>query len=71
MVADVDKAVARLAELPGVRILGQVKQVAGDSPVAGNRWTYLRTPWGLLLELVERSGVADPPRFVGPDDWSR
>ncbi len=72
VVADVDEAVARLAELPGVRILGQVKQVASDSPrVAGNRWTYLRTPWGLLLELVDRSRVADPPRFVGPEDWSR
>jgi catechol 2,3-dioxygenase-like lactoylglutathione lyase family enzyme len=70
VVDDVDAAVAHLEQVPGVRILGDVKQVAGDSPrVAGNRWTYLLAPWGLMIELVDRSRVADPPRFVGPEDW--
>nr|WP_308797842.1 VOC family protein [Agromyces protaetiae] len=70
VVDDVDAAVAHLERVPGVRILGGVKQVAGDSPrVAGNRWTYLVAPWGLMIELVDRSRVADPPRFVGPEDW--
>jgi hypothetical protein len=37
--------------------------------VAGNRWTYFLTPWGLLMEIVDRSRVADPPPLVGPADW--
>ena len=70
VVDDVDAAVRYLAGVPGVRILGEVKQVASDSPhVAGNRWTYLTTPWGQQLELVDRSRVEDPPAFVGPQDW--
>ena len=48
-------------------MLGERKEVAGDSPrVAGNRWTYFITPWGLLMEIVDRSRVASPPRLVGP-----
>ena len=61
-----------LRDIPGVRVLGDRKEVAGDSPrVAGNRWTYFLTPWGLLMELVDRSRVADPPALVGPADWHR
>lgn len=70
VVDDVDAAADYLRSVPGARILGGVKQVGDDSPrVAGNRWTYAVTPWGLLIELIDRSRVADPPRFVGPDDW--
>lgn len=69
-VEDVDVACEYLATIPGVRLLGDVKQVAADSPtVAGNRWTYFQTPWGLTMELVDRSRVTDLPRFVGPGDW--
>ena len=69
-VADVDQAVAVLRGIPGVRLLGDRKEVAGDSPrVAGNRWIYFLTPWGLLMEIVDRSRVADPPPLVGPADW--
>ncbi|WP_405658348.1 VOC family protein [Streptomyces sp. NBC_01166] len=69
-VDDVDEAVSMLRGIPGVRVLGERKEVAGDSPrVAGNRWTYFLTPWGLLVEIVDRSRVADPPPFVGPADW--
>ena len=70
VVADVDDAVEVLRSIPGVRILGERKEVGADSPlVAGNRWTYFLTPWGLLMELVDRSRVVAPPRFVGPADW--
>ena len=66
-VADVDQAVAVLRGIPGVRLLGDRKEVAGDSPrVAGNRWIYFLTPWGLLMEIVDRSRVADPPPWSAP-----
>ncbi|MEU8876741.1 VOC family protein [Streptomyces javensis] len=69
-VADVDTAVEHLRS-HGARLLGHTKEVGPDSPrVAGNRWTYLRTPWGLLIELVDRSRVHSPPPLVGPDDWT-
>ena len=69
-VEDVDEAIAHLTQIPGVRILGGRKEVGQDSPsVAGNRWTYFVTPWGLLMELVDRSRVQNPPNFVGPADW--
>ena len=72
VVDDVDEAVTVLRAIPGVRILGERKEVAGDSPrVAGNRWTYFLTPWGLLMEIVDRSRVADPPPLVGPADWQQ
>ncbi len=72
VVNDVDEAVAHLSGIEGVRILGGRKEVGGDSPaVAGNRWTYFQTPWGLLMELVDRSRVQHPPNLVGPADWNR
>ncbi|GMA22551.1 hypothetical protein GCM10025864_03100 [Luteimicrobium album] len=68
-VTDVDEAIARLEAVPGVRVLGGRKEVGGDSPrVAGNRWTYVTTPWGLLIELVDRSRVRHPPDLIGPAD---
>jgi len=72
VVDDVDAAVEHLRGIDGVRILGGRKEVGGDSPsVAGNRWTYFRTPWGLHMELVDRSRVKDAPELVGPADWNR
>jgi catechol 2,3-dioxygenase-like lactoylglutathione lyase family enzyme len=71
-VDDVDEALAVLRHIPGVRLLGDRKEVGGDSPrVAGNRWSYFLTPWGLLMELVDRSRVSDPPALIGPADWLR
>lgn len=70
-VDDVDEAFEVLRGIPGVRILGPRKEVAADSPtVAGNRWGYFVTPWGLLIELVDRSRVQNPPRLIGPADWT-
>jgi catechol 2,3-dioxygenase-like lactoylglutathione lyase family enzyme len=70
VVDDVDEAIGVLRGLPGVQVLGDRKEVAGDSPrVAGNRWTYFLTPWGLLMEIVDRSKVVDPPSLIGPADW--
>jgi catechol 2,3-dioxygenase-like lactoylglutathione lyase family enzyme len=63
---DIDGACRRLAAVPGVRILGEVKTVGPGSPVTGTRWTYFVTPWGLQMELVDRSSVRHPPAFVVP-----
>ena len=72
VVDDVDQAIAHLDTIPGVRVLGGRKEVGSDSPsVAGNRWTYFLTPWGLLMELVDRSRVKNPPNLVGPAEWNR
>ncbi|MDH6135577.1 catechol 2,3-dioxygenase-like lactoylglutathione lyase family enzyme [Kitasatospora sp. MAA4] len=48
---DIDAAVAQLAARPGVRVLGGIDTVT-DGPIAGARWVYLTTPWGMQLELV-------------------
>jgi catechol 2,3-dioxygenase-like lactoylglutathione lyase family enzyme len=55
-----------LAAYPRVRLLGEIKTVGPGSPVAGTRWTYFMTPWGLQMELVDRAGVVDLPEFVTP-----
>ncbi|WP_424887168.1 VOC family protein [Streptomyces sp. XH2] len=50
-VEDVDKAVAYLREQPGVTILGEPETIE-DGPIAGDRWVYFTTPWGLHMELI-------------------
>ncbi|MFD4522529.1 nitroreductase/quinone reductase family protein [Streptomyces sp. NPDC058470] len=50
-VDDVDKAVAYLREVPGVTILGEPETIT-DGPIAGDRWVYFTTPWGLHMELI-------------------
>ncbi|MBG0566342.1 VOC family protein [Actinoplanes aureus] len=50
-VDDVDRAVAYLQEQPGVRILGKPETIE-DGPIAGDRWVYFTTPWGMHLELI-------------------
>lgn len=50
-VTDVDAAVAYLRTQPGVRILGEPETIL-DGPIAGDRWVYFLTPWGMQLELI-------------------
>lgn len=50
-VDDVDRAVAYLEQQPGVRILGKPETIE-DGPIAGDRWVYFTTPWGMQLELI-------------------
>ncbi len=52
LVDDFDAAMERLREVPGVRLLGQASILSEDHPLAGRRWIYFQTPWGLQLELV-------------------
>lgn len=50
-VTDVETAVAYLRTCPGVRILGD-PQTVNDGPIAGDRWVYFLTPWGMQMELI-------------------
>lgn len=50
-VTDVDAAAAYLRTQPGVRILGEPQTIV-DGPIAGDRWVYFLTPWGMQMELI-------------------
>jgi catechol 2,3-dioxygenase-like lactoylglutathione lyase family enzyme len=50
-VNDVDAAVAYLRTQPDVRILGEPETIV-DGPIAGDRWVYFLTPWGMQMELI-------------------
>jgi len=51
-VTDLDAAVRYLRGQPGVQLLGTARTIQ-DGPIAGNRWIYFRTPWGMQMELVQ------------------
>lgn len=65
-VDDVDAALEYFSALPGVSTRGGANTVAAG-PVAGSRWGYVQTPWGMQLEFVNRDVVKDGPRFAGPE----
>lgn len=50
-VDDIEAAVDALGRQPGVRVLEGVEAVP-DGPIAGTRWVYFLSPWGMQLELV-------------------
>ncbi|WP_156755612.1 VOC family protein [Actinokineospora pegani] len=50
-VTDVDEAAAYLRSQPGVRLLGDPETIT-EGPIAGDRWLYFLTPWGMQLELI-------------------
>ncbi|MER7009191.1 VOC family protein [Dactylosporangium sp. NPDC000555] len=50
-VDDVDKATEYLRQYPGVTILGEPETIV-DGPIAGDRWVYFTTPWGMSMELI-------------------
>jgi hypothetical protein len=50
-VTDVDAAVAYLRTQPGVRVLGEPQTIV-KGPIAGTRWVYFLTPWGMQMELI-------------------
>jgi catechol 2,3-dioxygenase-like lactoylglutathione lyase family enzyme len=54
-VDDIDEARAYLCSVPGVTLLEGPNGVAEDSPVAGQRWFYFLTPWGMTMELTSDS----------------
>lgn len=50
-VDDVDRAVEYLVSVPGVKILGEAQTIT-DGPIAGDRWVYFLTPWGMQMEVL-------------------
>ena len=50
-VSDINAAIAYLRSQPGVEVLGE-PQVIQRGPIAGSRWVYFLTPWGMQLELT-------------------
>lgn len=52
VVDDVDEAVERLRQVPGVKVLGATSVIDPPHPLAGRKWVYFLTPWGHQLELV-------------------
>ncbi len=51
-VDDVDAAVAYLKTVPGVKVLGDPETIT-EGPIAGDRWVYFITPWGLQMEVLK------------------
>jgi catechol 2,3-dioxygenase-like lactoylglutathione lyase family enzyme len=75
-VDDVDAAAEYLRAQPDVTILGD-PQTIHEGPIAGDRWVYFTTPWGMGMEVLNMpAGMpyerATPARRYGPseDSWS-
>jgi len=66
----IESALDDLVGYPGVQVLGSINTVPDTAPVgAGVRWAYLRTGWGLHLELVDRSVAKGAlPNYIRPLD---
>jgi catechol 2,3-dioxygenase-like lactoylglutathione lyase family enzyme len=50
-VTDVDAAVEYLRAQPGVRVLDDPETIT-EGPIAGDRWVYFITPWGMQMEVL-------------------
>jgi catechol 2,3-dioxygenase-like lactoylglutathione lyase family enzyme len=55
-VDDIDAAHAYVSAIPGVVVMDGPNGVAEDAPVAGQRWFYFTTPWGMQMELTSCPG---------------
>lgn len=67
VVEDLDAAVAELRSTPGVRVYGKGgKNTLG--PHAGGRWIYVRTEWGLQIELIQDPENLMSARELPPDE---
>jgi len=51
-VDDIDAGYAYVKDIPGVVVQEGPNGVDPAAPVAGQRWFYFRTPWGMQLELT-------------------
>jgi len=53
---DIDQAYTYFRSIPSITLMDGPNGVGADAPVAGQRWFYLRTAWGLHLEMTSCSG---------------
>jgi catechol 2,3-dioxygenase-like lactoylglutathione lyase family enzyme len=60
-VDDIDAATTYLTLFEGVAMLGRIKTVPSGVAGAGTRYVYLTAPWGLHLELVDRTAALGTP----------
>lgn len=51
-VDDIDAAVDYVRQIPGVVMQEGPNEVRPDAPVAGQRWVYFTSPWGMQMELT-------------------
>lgn len=51
-VDDIDAAYDYVASIPGVVVQEGPNGVDPSAPVAGQRWFYFQTPWGMQMELT-------------------
>lgn len=56
-VDDIDAAFAYVSAIPGVTVQEGPNGVDPQAPVAGQRWFYFTSPWGLQMELTTSGGA--------------
>jgi catechol 2,3-dioxygenase-like lactoylglutathione lyase family enzyme len=72
-VDDIDAGYEYVRSIPGVAVQEGPNEVSSEAPVAGQRWFYFQTPWGMQMELttcagegfydgLPGAGMAAPPR---------
>jgi catechol 2,3-dioxygenase-like lactoylglutathione lyase family enzyme len=51
-VDDIDAGYDYVRAIPGVTVQEGPNGVSSEAPVAGQRWFYFQTPWGMQMELT-------------------
>lgn len=72
-VEDIDAAYEYLKAQPGVTVLDEPEAVP-DGPIAGTRWVYFLTPWGMQMEVVSYGKLpyedeTDVRQYGPAPDW--
>jgi catechol 2,3-dioxygenase-like lactoylglutathione lyase family enzyme len=55
-VDDIDAAFDYVRSIPGVTVQEGPNGVSADAPVAGQRWFYFQSPWGMQMEMTTCAG---------------
>lgn len=74
-VDDVERAVAYLKTVPGVKILGDAETI-NEGPISGDCWVYFLTPWGMQMEVLNMppgmpyENETDARLYARDDSWA-
>ncbi|MFQ6331773.1 hypothetical protein ACLMAL_37420 [Nocardia sp. CWNU-33] len=74
-VDDIDAAFDYVTAIPDVVVVEGPNGVAADAPMAGQRWFYFPTPWGMQLELTSctddgfSQGLPAAQMAAPSDEW--